>query len=149
MGCLGTLTPQTLLSFPQGYRVATNVYIGLFSREENEVEGFEGGGWTHDDLYDDMWLSLLAGMAPANNKKAGEELLNACLGTVAGNNYIAYDLELHRELLPEIVTLAAVTDAVPIDMSDPDMVNFLDGNTKSFDVGTDWAAFKVRGSEEL
>ena len=38
MGCLGTLTPQTLLSFPQGYRVATNVCIGLFSREENEVE---------------------------------------------------------------------------------------------------------------
>ena len=74
---------------PSGYKIATQACIGFLSRDDVHVEGFEGGVWTNKDLYDDMWLALLEGMAPANNKKGGEELLDACLGNF--NSYISYD----------------------------------------------------------
>ena len=50
---------------PAGYKIASQACIGFFSRDDVSVEGYEGGIWTRNELYDEVWLALLAGMAPA------------------------------------------------------------------------------------
>jgi hypothetical protein len=52
-------------------------------------------------------------------------------------------MDRDKELLPEIVTLAAVTDSVPIDISDPDLKELIDFSVlkEAFHIGIDWADF--------
>ena len=63
------------------------------------------------------WLELIDNVTQPPPLVAYEAFLAACLQGPARGRYIRYDATSQQKLLPNIVTLAGVLDAVPLEFS--------------------------------
>jgi hypothetical protein len=81
---------------------------------------------------DRKWLNFTGGSAPKTITE--DAFIQRCLADFP--RYIRYNFTSQQELLPEIVTLAAVLDAVPLEDGVPTA-----GATMAFDTVTAWSGF--------
>ena len=72
--------------------------------------------YTIKDGWDDVWLELGLGMVPGKmvNLTTEEYLMTVCEQEKFGK--LIYSKTEHHEVIPQIITLAGVLDAVPLDI---------------------------------
>ena len=99
-----------------------------------------------------MWLAELEGYVPETTSV--DTFVGACLDSLAGG-YFLYDYEKQKNLIPNIITLAAVTGAVPIDMAMVDDLRIPSSLEFRYDLSKEWkhhtplsATREVRMDEE-
>ena len=90
-------------------QVALSTCAGLLNRWDSPVYLINGGDTT-------TWLKLIDNVT-SPKLTSNDDFLSACFQSVARGRYIRYNATTHQALLPNIVTLAAVLDAVPLDVS--------------------------------
>ncbi|GMH49424.1 hypothetical protein TL16_g00512 [Triparma laevis f. inornata] len=100
-----------------------------------------------------VWLANLDGRSKQNflqfqgsspvKQDSPDDLLNICFSSGVAKGYIKYDYKSQQTILPNIITLAAMLDAIPIDLSDSTALN-VDGKTMLFDTTVgDWKNFEA------
>ncbi|CAB9531840.1 expressed unknown protein (Partial), partial [Seminavis robusta] len=85
--------------------------IGLFNRNES-IAGAAFPVWYQYDL---DWLAAIEHIQDPTYTKTWDFLVE-CLTTVARGRYIAYKFRPQQKLVPNIITLAGVLDAIPLTM---------------------------------
>ena len=112
---------------------AAQVCAGLMNRDERSGSGV----YTRMHAEDDTWLTLLnPDAAPAVSAAA---FLATCLASGAVKGRVRYDFAAQQELVPNVVTLSAVLDALPLEDSSPFVAA---AGPLLFDALTEWAGFK-------
>jgi hypothetical protein len=102
------LTNETLATV-----FAAQVCAGLTNRDDRAGPGV----FTRMHPEDDTWLAVLApDAAPAVSAAA---FITACLASGAVKGRLRYDFASQQELVPNVATLAAVLDAVPLEDGSP------------------------------
>ena len=79
-------------------------------------EGNDNGVFTLKESWDDQWLTTALELEPDWNIDiitASDFISGACAGQ--GFKKILYNSSDHHEVIPQLITLAGVLDAVPLD----------------------------------
>ena len=101
----GATPPQTL---------AAQVCVGLLNRDPS----LRGAAYALLHPEDVTWLALVGDEQPPT---ALDTFMHACLagGGVAGSRIIRYNFSAQQEVVPNLLTIAAVLDAVPLEAGSP------------------------------
>jgi len=106
-------------------KIAAQVCVGLFNRDETVA----GPAYTLMNSRDVVWLEDIEGISHPNVMSTSD-FLAKCLRTqnsvssrLIAKGYIRYNVTLQQLLVPNIITLAAVLDAVPLEDGHPDTKN--------------------------
>ena len=92
---------------------------------------------------DSDWLKDIDGIT--NPKLTSiPEFLTYCLNSPLVKGYISYNYSTHQASVPNMITLASVLDAVPLELNSP----FIDQTTLVFDVSTEWKDYTDYNSTE-
>lgn len=112
------------------------VCAGVLNR--NTDAGFNGVYTLLDD-YDYQWLDDIEGITDPNKTNV-ETFLAHCQSKMKG--YLLYDYSAQQSLLPSILTLAAVTDLIPVDVSYQEkMSHSFSGPLPAFNAAEEWKDF--------
>ena len=115
---------------------------GLMNR--NAEDGFTGV-YTLLDKYDYDWLADIEGVTDPQIVTL-DSFLRTCLSTQKA--YIKYDFATQQALIPNLITMAGVMGAVPVDAADIDSVIPVAGAAQVFDATVEWAGFEVLEATE-
>ncbi|GMH88571.1 hypothetical protein TrST_g11200 [Triparma strigata] len=146
---LGLTLPNTVWLANLDGRTTQNfiqfqVCAGLLGRAENEQVlqdlGFDGVYLDGGD-FALTWLALTQGSAPVKQEEP-DDLLDICFSSGVAKGYIKYDYEAQKPIVPNIITLAAMLDAIPVDISDATALN-VDGKDMLFDATVSWKSFEA------
>lgn len=129
VGAVPPLTVVDLRGLPLSQRVAALVCSGLFNRDETVA----GPVYTLMGGDDTTWLNNIEGISDPELTPV-PEFLSRCMRTRA-TGYIRYNATAQQLVIPNIATLAAVLDAVPLEDGHPDIANA----TMRFDAATQFA----------
>jgi len=119
----GATAPQTL---------AAQVCIGLLNR----APGLRGAAYALINPEDVTWLALVGDEQPPT---ALDAFMHACLTGVADSRIIRYNFSAQQEVVPNLLTVAAVLDAVPLEAGSPWEPP---GATLVFDAVAAWVGYK-------
>lgn len=89
--------------------MAVQVCVGIMNRNDTVV-GSAYGIWDQPDL---DWLQKIRGISNPTYTSP-QDFIQLCLDEVVQGRYIHYDYKTQQALLPNLVTLAGVLDAVPL-----------------------------------
>lgn len=112
---------------------AAQTCAGLMNRNASGA-----GVYTLMHSEDSTWLSLLEPEAAPPISAAS--LLTACVNTGVVRGYIRYNFSAQQELVPNLVTLAAVTDSLPLEDGSPFIPN---AGALVFDAIVAWKDFRA------
>jgi hypothetical protein len=91
-------------------QVAVGVCSGLFNRDTS-VSGSVYLLYTQDDL---SWLSDIDGITNPEITPT-QDFLSLCLASPAVNGYLRYDYSEQQRIVPNIITMAAMVNAIPLE----------------------------------
>jgi len=91
--------------------------VGLFNRDSNN-DTIAGPAYSLMDPSDTQWLALVGRAQPASTPL--DAFMKICLTkTAVSKGYIRYSFTSQQQIIPNIVTLAAILDAVPLQDNSP------------------------------
>ena len=109
---------------------------GLFNRDSSPPgtpEVYTLG--TADNLIDGLWLADLEGWVPELTFVG--TFIDDCMNSLS-SGYFLFDYEDQKSLIPNIITLAGVTGALPIDKSLADTLKIPNTLELQFDLTREW-----------
>ena len=121
-------------------RMAVQVCAGLFNRDTGSYQFAYTLGFQKNDA---VWLADIEGITNPTLTPVSEFLARCIHGNATAGlapvakGVIRYDYNASKALIPNIVTLAAVLDAVPLEVSDPAAKS----TAVVFDVAKEWQGF--------
>ena len=118
--------------------LAVQVCTGLQNRDDyfNSSTSY-GGVFTIQDDYDVQWLRDLYGIVDPSTLPV-DTFLAQCMSDTAVKGYILYDYSIQQALVPNLITLAGVLDAIPLEAS---MVDAYNGYKMAFDATVQWNGY--------
>lgn len=138
----GLLYVVNITNEPLPTQVAVQVCAGLFNRNTSANASTAYTLLAHPD-YDEFWLSVVQNTSrpplPTPTYVSPAQFLAACLaasGPAAGAR-LRWNATAQKAVAPELLTVAAVLDAVPLEDGDPAAV----GTRIVFDAVERWAGF--------
>jgi len=116
--------------------LVVQVCAGLYNRDDNHFGGQEVYtlGSTNN-LLDGLWLAELEGFVPETT--SADAFVTECLQNMA-EGYFLYDYEEQKALIPNVITMAAVTSAVPIATSMVGSLRLPPSLEQRFDLARRW-----------
>lgn len=131
--CAPDITVDLLSNNPSVQTIlATQVCAGLFNSDENGLSVY-----TLMDSYDSAWLLDIEGI---NNPEttSSDDFLTKCLGnTPLVKGYILYDYSVQQAIVPNLITLASMLNAIPLEYGHPSTV----GSVMVYDAVSQWKDF--------
>ena len=120
-------------------KFSAQVCIGLLSR--SPVTTGKAYGYAVFAENDVTWFRDLTGVDNVWQFNTSVELLvnRDCIQSKVTKGFILYNATAHKTLLPNIITLAAVTDAIPLEVSQKGLLPGL----PVFDIEKQWAGFST------
>lgn len=106
----------TSSSIPIQTKINVQICSGLMNRDERDVTVYT----LMDEPYDSDWLADAEGVTNPELTST-DELLSICTGAAEQiiQGYILYDYHLQQVLVPNLITLAAIKDALLLESTDP------------------------------
>ncbi len=96
-------------------QLAVQTCAGLFNRNESAAGAAYIFMQTQDD---DWWRAVVAPASPSSTNMTASAFLAKCLKTVSTGR-LRYNYKAQQAISPNIITLAGVLDAVPLEDADP------------------------------
>lgn len=108
------IIPNSVISKLNTYdQLSLQVCSGLFNREDTETPT----AFVVFDSNDQAWLEIAANETTIQqNTVTHDDFMSACFKQAA-KGYISYDWHTQQHIMPNIITLAGVLDAIPFDLS--------------------------------
>jgi len=97
-------------------RIAVQTCVGLFNREENSLHGPAYALLDHDD---EWWLTTVTGLSQQPSTTPIPAFLARCFQSGVASGRLRYSYAIHHLIVPNLLTVAAVLDAVPLEDGDP------------------------------
>ena len=120
--------------------------------EDDEITGLACAGlmnrdgstqlaWTNKDSDDAKWWNIFSENHP-HKEVTWDEYVAACFNSGAAKGYIKYDLTDDKESIPQMLTMAAVLDAIPFH-DESKLPELSDGSKPKllFNLSKDWAGY--------
>lgn len=125
-------------------QIAASVCAGLFNRNEELL----GPAYLLWDSYDVDWLTDIDGVESPAATMSSADFLALCLGESGpAKGYIRFNATSQAVVVPNLVTVAAVLDAVPLEDSDPALAAAAPP-LLLFDAPAEWEGFSSLNATE-
>lgn len=112
--------------------IAVQVCAGLFNRDTNSPSIYT----LLNEPYDSQWLYDVEGISSPSLTSV-ESILDLCLSKT--KKYILFSYSTQQALVPNLITLSAVLDAVPLEASSPAIASAQPSMV--YDLTTEWSGF--------
>ena len=123
-------------------KFSAQVCIGLLSRVP--LSQGKAYGYALFAEADTTWFVDLTAVTDLSrfNTSVAALIQNDCVRSKLAKGYILYNASMHKALLPNVITLAAVTDYIPVEVAQARMIQVM-GDLPVWDVSKEWPGFST------